>query len=141
MLADSQTDRTTTRKAETMSETPGPISNTEDIIDSRDVIARLEYLREQNEAGAIDEDEVDELTELEGLAQEAEGYAADWQYGEALIRDTYFEDYARELAADIGAINPDAGWPNNCIDWERAARELRMDYTAVDFAGVTYWIR
>lgn len=27
------------------------------------------------------------------------------------------------------------------IDWERAAEELRMDYTAVDFDGVTYWVR
>ena len=28
-----------------------------------------------------------------------------------------------------------------CIDWAQAARELRMDYTSVDFDGVTYWIR
>ena len=26
-------------------------------------------------------------------------------------------------------------------DWERATRELQMDYTEVDFDGVTYWIR
>jgi hypothetical protein len=46
-----------------------------------------------------------------------------------------------QLAEDIGAINGDATWPNNCIDWDQAAKELRMDYTAVDFDGITYWIR
>ena len=32
-------------------------------------------------------------------------------------------------------------WPNTCIDWDQAAGELKMDYSAVDFDGVTYWIR
>ena len=27
------------------------------------------------------------------------------------------------------------------IDWAQAAHELQMDYTSVDFDGVTYWIR
>jgi hypothetical protein len=27
------------------------------------------------------------------------------------------------------------------IDWEATARNVRTDYTAVDFDGVTYWIR
>jgi pyruvate/2-oxoglutarate dehydrogenase complex dihydrolipoamide acyltransferase (E2) component len=78
---------------------------------------------------------------LKALADEASGYAADWEYGETLIRDSYFKEYAQELADDIGAINRDATWPNDCIDWDRAARELQMDYTSVDFAGVTYWVR
>ena len=75
------------------------------------------------------------------LAEQAEGYAADWQYGEQLIRDSYFKDYAMELAEDIGAVDANASWPNTCIDWDQAARELQMDYTSVEFAGVTYWIR
>jgi hypothetical protein len=28
-----------------------------------------------------------------------------------------------------------------CIDWNEAASELQMDYTAVEFDGVTYWVR
>lgn len=32
-------------------------------------------------------------------------------------------------------------WPYTCIDWEHAAKELRYDYSAADFDGVTYWIR
>lgn len=114
------------------------ISNTDDIIDSRDVIARIGELEA---LAARDEDEEAELTALLALQEEAEPYAADWRHGETLIRDSYFRTYAEELANDIGAINSDQSWPNNCIDWERAARELQVDYTAVDFNGVTYWVR
>jgi hypothetical protein len=45
------------------------------------------------------------------------------------------------LAEDIGAVQSDLHWPNRCIDWEQAADELKMDYTTVDFAGVTYYLR
>jgi hypothetical protein len=114
------------------------ISNTDDVIDSRDVIARIEELEAQDER---DESETDELAALKALADEASGYAADWEHGETLIRDSYFEEYAQELAEDCGMVNANATWPNNCIDWDQAARELQMDYTAVDFDGVTYWIR
>jgi hypothetical protein len=58
-----------------------------------------------------------------------------------MIRDSYFKEYAQEFAEDIGAINKNASWPNTCIDWDQAARELQMDYTSVNFDGVTYWIR
>lgn len=62
-------------------------------------------------------------------------------HGESLIRDSYFEEYAEQLADDIGAIDRNAKWPVNCIDWEKAARELQYDYTEVDFDGEAYWIR
>ena len=114
------------------------VSNSDDLIDSRDVIARIEEL--ENDEERTEEDD-QELAALQALAAEAEGYAADWKYGETLIRDSYFQTYAMEYAEDIGAINSDASWPANCIDWEQAARELRMDYTSVSFDGVDYWIR
>ncbi|WP_331694606.1 hypothetical protein [Pandoraea sputorum] len=139
------------------------ITNNDDVIDSRDVIERIEELREvledaheaqditlsfdywlQDEANATAagvNDEWSEHRKLTELAEQAEGYAADWNHGETLIRDSYFEDYARELAEDCGMVNPNAGWPNNCIDWAQAASELQQDYTAVEFDGVTYWIR
>jgi hypothetical protein len=141
------------------------ISNSDDIIDSRDVIARIEELESDRDAYTVTEDnpgdeetnwtaadgtvfedywseaEEDEYKALKSLADEASGYAADWYHGEALIRDSYFEEYAEELANDIGAIDRNARWPLNHIDWEAAADELKMDYTAVDFDGVTYWTR
>ena len=112
------------------------ITHSEDVIDSREIIDRIAYLEDSEDA-----DEIEERAALVALAEQAEGYAADWQYGEQLIRDSYFKDYAMELAEDIGAVDANASWPNTCIDWDQAARELQMDYTSVEFAGVTYLIR
>lgn len=83
----------------------------------------------------------DELHALKAFRDEFENYCSDWRHGETLIRDSYFTEYAQELADDIGAINRDAAWPANCIDWAKAARELQMDYTSGEFDGVTYWAR
>jgi antirestriction protein len=49
------------------------------------------------------------------------------------FRETYCgtyssgEDYAQELAEELGSIPEGAGWPLTCIDWERAWRELTYD--------------
>ena len=46
------------------------------------------------------------------------------------------EEFAEELAEDLGAIPADFSWPASYIDWERAARDLFMgDYFSVDAAG------
>jgi hypothetical protein len=122
------------------------ISNTDDVIYSRDVIARIEELCDERASLVLaladwDEENGEELKALEALQEEAEGSCPDWRYGVALVRDSYFEDYARDFADDIGAVNKNASWPNDCIDWDRAARLLQMDYTSVEFDGVTYWVR
>lgn len=130
------------------------MDNTDDMIDSRDVIERIaelevleqEYLEAEDPSSTeYGREEDAELSALRALAEEAEGYAADWRYGEQLIRDSYFTEYAQQLADDI-CPSPETRemsetWPYRCIDWEQAARELQMDYTAVEFDGVTYWIR
>ena len=156
------------------------ISNDQDVIDSRDVIARIEELEAEREEltgiladaeelaaniagsdghganGAYKADEATamrdearealkewdeseeaaELKALKALADDAEGYCDDWKHGAALIRDSYFEAYAREMAEDIGAT-----WPNDHINWEAAADALKQDYTSADFGGVEYWVR
>jgi hypothetical protein len=114
-----------------------------DIFDSRDVIARIDWLASFDEDGddALDDDEREELVKLRAFAEEAEGCAEDWQYGAAFIRDDYFTTFAQTFAEDIGAIESDARWPATCIDWDAAAVELRYDYTPVEFDGVTYWAR
>ena len=38
------------------------------------------------------------------------------------------EEFAYSMANDLGAIDGHAKWPNNYIDWTKAARELMMDY-------------
>lgn len=140
------------RKWDTLADLTG-----EDVIDSRDLVELLDELHGErdawveNEGGDEDEqartaeqwaeefpDEAELVKALEGIEENA---PADWLHGETFIRDSYFENYARELADDIGAIDAKAGWPNNCIDWERAADELRTDYTSYELGDVTYWAR
>jgi len=52
-----------------------------------------------------------------------------------------FEEYAEELAGDLGCIPADAKWPCNHIDWKAAAEELRVDYREITFDGTTYLVR
>ena len=116
------------------------ISNLDDVIDSRDVIERIKELEDSVESGDADEDEKAELKTLKALAEEASG-SPDWEYGETLIRDTYFQEYAQDLAEDCDLIPTGLTWPCTCIDWELAAKELKYDYFSVDFGGIDYWIR
>lgn len=118
--------------------------SSDDLIDSRDVIEAIAEIESELEDEDVSDDERDELTAelatLTALAEECDG-VADWRYGETLIRDSYFTEYAEQLADDIGAIDANAGWPLRCIDWKQASRELQMDYTSVTFDGVNYWVR
>ena len=50
------------------------------------------------------------------------------------------DDYG-PAGSKLRLVNADAAWPANHIDWEAAADALLIDYTEVDFAGETYYIR
>lgn len=81
--------------------------------------------------------EKEELAELENLESEI----SEWRHGEAMIPESDWEDYTRQLAEDIDAIPDNAQWPCTCIDWEQAAKELAMDYTTVTYQGTDYYVR
>lgn len=120
------------------------LTDSRDILDSREVIERiadLEAIADERGADQMDADDAEELAALIAFRDEMSDYCPDWEHGETLIADHYFRDYAQELAEDIGAVPSDLSWPVSCIDWEQAARELRMDYTSAELAGVTYWGR
>ena len=136
---------------------------TADLIDVRDIIGRIEDLESEIESesgkdpgdfGSIDKwlasieqtDSVRELIVLNNLMEDLKGISGDekWRgnwYRVTLIRDSYFKTYAQELAHDIGAIDENAGWPNSCIDWDMAARELQYDYSPIHINDTTYWTR
>ncbi len=121
------------------------ISSRDDIVDSRSILERLEELNDEIESAGEDgpdEDPVAERDTLQKLVTDINDVSGDSaEDGATLIRDSYFQDYAQELAEDIGAINKDATWPNTCIDWEQAARELQYDYSTVEWDDITYWVR
>jgi hypothetical protein len=128
-------------------------TNMDDIVDVRDVIARVEHLEDQvapdeneNDKSTLDPEEEEELRILHNLLDDLKGYGGDEQwrgdwYPITLIRDDYFTCYAEEYADDCGLVNSDSSWPNNHIDWEAAARDLQQDYSTVEWDGVTYWYR
>jgi len=111
------------------------LNNGMDIIDSRDVIARIAEL---NANESLEDDEKSELLALEEL-QDAVRAGSDWEDGVALIRDSYFERHAQEYASDVGYSRDIASWPFCHIDWEAAATSLQQDYSSADFDGETYW--
>jgi antirestriction protein len=45
------------------------------------------------------------------------------------------EDYAYQLAEDLGAVPEGHSWPASYVDWQRAARDLFMDHTAIRSPG------
>ena len=120
-----------------------------DIFDSRDANARIEELEEEQEriadANAELEDgqepeEFEDQEELEKLVTfRDEVGSIDWQYGITFIAEDYFKQYAEEYAEEIGAIGENTIWPRDCIDWDEAADELKMDYSSVELDGETFY--
>mgnify|MGYP001610086472 CR=1 FL=1 len=112
------------------------IDTYEDYMDTRNILEYIEGL-----------DAVEDKAErnlLVALIEEVRQMSGDTpEDGVQLIRASYFETYAEELAEDIGAIDRklEGQWPYNHIDWKAAAEELMQDYTEIDFDGVTYWYR
>ena len=85
------------------------ITNDMDVIDSRDIIERIEELESEfedykntegnndctmEEWGEVDSNAV-ELIALLTLAEEGEEYSLDWSYGSQLIHRNYFAQEAR----------------------------------------------
>lgn len=123
------------------------INNSLEVIDSRDIIERLEEL-ESEYSDHIDNNGTDEdfsnMEELEGLRTINEEWSdnAEWEYGAFFVRDSYWQDYAEQLVRDIGDL-PDElpSYIEIHIDWEGVASEIQQDYSEYDFDGVTYWCR
>jgi hypothetical protein len=113
------------------------ITNTEDILDTRDILERINYLDETEDAA-----QQEELQTLQALIEEVRQVSGEEpEYGATLIRDSYFVDYARELAEDGGLLDPSLGWRFMFIGWAAAAEHLKLDYSPVDFDGETYWVQ
>lgn len=127
-----------------------------DIIDTRDLHERYEELQEKiREAEAIAEEDGDiipdpvviltddEYTDYSDLEDMSDNISDFW-YGETLVHEDYFTQYAQQLAEDLGYTGRNVEgqtWPFNHIDWEAAADHLREDYTEFQWQGETYLAR
>lgn len=111
------------------------ISSTDYLIDSRDVIALIKQIEAQN-----DPEDDDYLLELQNLAEQGKDASPDWEYGSTLINQSYFTEYCQELCEDIGDIPKEL--PHYIVvDWDATAKNLRVDYTEVEWKGKTFLIR
>ncbi|MFZ9959711.1 MAG: hypothetical protein ACO3GP_04910 [Candidatus Limnocylindrus sp.] len=115
-----------------------------DIIDVRDIIARVEELEPQ--VDTIGEGEhIAEWNMLTRILHELNGYGGDEQwrgdwYPVTLIDDAYFVDYVQDMLADCGEVPRDL--PHYIeIDWRATARNVQTDYSSVEIDGRTYWYR
>jgi hypothetical protein len=123
--------------------------NDQDIIDSRDIIDRIEELKELIEGEGCEDACTEyklELAMLEDLAKQGEAESSDWVHSETLIRRSYFVDYTEELINDCYEMPKQmhsGDWPfrHMTIDYEAAAKELEQDYSSIGFDGVEYLIR
>lgn len=94
-----------------------------------------------------DADNGEEFKAIESFLDEMKGYGGDEQwrgdwYPVTLIREDIFPEYAEELAEDLhGDAVRDAQWPFDCIDWEKAADRLRIDYGSATYGTTEYLYR
>jgi hypothetical protein len=144
------------------------VSIGDDVIDSRDIDERIEELRSDLDGTPFadgdysaqelktiyeetpfawqkvveyDTDYVEELIAFLEFKENGESATSEWSYGAMFINDTYFKEYAQDLADQIGVVDTNASWPANCIDWDQAADELKSDYTVMEVGGFTYLTR
>lgn len=134
-------------------------SNREDMLDVRDIIARVEELEALAPETAHDvmpgtseamEENARELEELTALLTDMAGRGGDeeWRgawYPVTLIHEDYFEQAMDDLLEEIGALQPFEDRPcyiQITVDYDA----LKMDYTSVDYTTeeqgtATYWYR
>ena len=124
-----------------------------DIIDVRDIIARVEELREiiadyENPEGDLELhdshiEEKEELEKLESLLSDLCGYGGDeqWEgnwYPVTLINENYFEQAMDSDVKDFGYIPKDLpSFLTITVDYDA----LKQDYSEVEFMGYTYYYR
>lgn len=87
-------------------------------------------------------DEREELRELVALRDEIgeDRHGLINTDGGPFVNESYFAEYVKEMLADIGDIPRDL--PSYIvIDWDTTAKNIKVDYSSVDFGGETYLYR
>lgn len=116
-------------------------TNIDSVIDSRDIIERIEELETLIAEESTNEQFLEwceEYDTLKTLAEECEQYASDWEYGETLIHRNYFEQYMDEMIEDCYELPKDLPyWMSIKLDYDA----LEQDYASVYFGDEEYLIR
>lgn len=116
-------------------------------LDLRDLAEEYDGLKERRDdpdgSNPLDEDDEQRISALADLDKQLFSGLAEYADNEpTAIAEDEFEDYAQELADDLGYARDSASNPlMGFIDWEGWAESLKVDYTEVTFEGDTYLIR
>ena len=81
----------------------------------------------------------DELTQIEEI-DNIEDNCEEFSYGCTLIDEDDFEDFVKEDLEDCGYIPKDLPtWIE--INWEATAKNVKYDYSEIEYQGTTYLYR
>ena len=139
------------------------IDYSSDVLDSRELDDRLEYLTSikdvradwmESKREAMSDEEIDELEnnepeefddamkeELESL-EEAKNYISEWRDGNTLINMEHWAQYCKELVRDMDVLPKELpSYIENNIDWKGVADDLSNDYSTIDIMGNTFYYR
>lgn len=94
---------------------------------------------------ALDDEETERLVALTSLDNQLFCNLDEYGRNEpTMIAEHEFEEYAREMARDVGWLSEHTEETNplmSHIDWAGWAEDLKSDYTEVEFDDETYLIR
>ena len=110
------------------------INGNENVLDSREIQDRIDYLSQMEHPTV---EEARELAELTHFAEDVKNYSDEWEFGITLVRYNYCVEYVQEYAEDIHGSESHK-WPFNHIDWEKAAEEFFMHGGSSELFGIAY---
>ena len=116
-----------------MSATKGFYDADIDVIDSRDINERIDYLKSINEGD-------EELAILLGVKADT-GSEEYFDQGITFIADSYWSEYAEEEFYTAYSIKSDISNIWYYVDWNKWENDLQMDYASIDIDGNEYYYR
>ena len=111
----------------------------EDVLDSRDLQERIDYLESFDEE-ELDDSEKEELESLKELKEESD--FGEWDWGQFFIKRGYWVEYCENMVKDIGDLPRELpSYIQNNIDWDGVADDIEQDYSVVNFGREEYLTR
>ncbi len=126
------------------------ITGTENLLDSRDIEARIQYLQDlgttltQEELEEDYQAEEEEITELLRIKYDfIDEYSRGeelWEEGVVFINDGYFVEDTIYYLEEIGVVDSDFYLLRGNIDWDKVARDRLREYDSVILFDQTFYV-
>ena len=126
------------------------ITGTENLLDSRDIEARIQYLQDlgttltQEELEEDYQAEEEEITELLRIKYDfIDEYSRGeelWEEGVVFINDGYFIEDTIDYLEEIGVVDSDFYLLRGNIDWEGVVRDRLREYDSVILFDQTFYV-